>query len=150
MYGHIELNIITGTDDIKRVLDLFSDSLRSLSQGNDYRKMMAKKFSNNGIVLVASIESKICDFSVAYMNDVIDCNAFISMLAVLPAYRKNGIGKIMVDWIIENAKQQGMRRVRLQVDKDNESAIKFYKRNEFVVAEIKADSYYMELKIEEI
>ncbi|NJE00920.1 N-acetyltransferase [Thermococcus sp. JdF3] len=53
---------------------------------------------------------------------------YISNVAVYPEFRGKGIGKALMLKAEELAEQSGARRVALDVEKDNENAIRIYKR----------------------
>jgi [ribosomal protein S18]-alanine N-acetyltransferase len=50
----------------------------------------------------------------------------IHNLAVHPAYRRQGVGKALLEAVIEEARRQGASRVTLEVRKSNEVAQKLY------------------------
>ena len=47
-------------------------------------------------------------------------------LAVLPAWRKQGIAKFLVEKMLENCKELGARKILLEVEIGNEPALKLY------------------------
>ncbi len=117
---NFQVRAIKDSEQIKTVLDLFSDSLKSLSQGEMFRVKMSKKFAATGNVFVIEDE-KIYGFCACYMNDVLNKVAFISMFATLPNNRGIGIGSKMMEYIVNVAKQNDMQMIRLQVDKGNDT-----------------------------
>lgn len=52
--------------------------------------------------------------------------AYVSRLIVKPEYRRQGIGRKLVDFIAEEAKSQGYRELSIGVDLDNYPALKLY------------------------
>ncbi|MEA4986712.1 MAG: GNAT family N-acetyltransferase, partial [Anaerovorax sp.] len=48
-------------------------------------------------------------------------------LYVLPSYRKNGIGKKIMNYIVEYARDHDYKRVQLHVEMDNEKAHNLYR-----------------------
>jgi ribosomal-protein-alanine N-acetyltransferase len=50
----------------------------------------------------------------------------IHNLAVNPAYRRRGIGRVLLETVVEEARRQGVSRVTLEVRKSNEAAQKLY------------------------
>lgn len=135
--------------EIKQVLDAFSETLQSLSQGESFRTQMADKFVSNANVIAACEGNSVCGFAAYYANDNATRNAYISMIAVLPPYRKNGVGLLLLNQITMHTKERGMKRIHLQVDKNNVSAIRFYQNNHFAVFRISGNFYYMEYIIGE-
>ena len=141
---------IYNQEEIEAVLYKFSTSLRSLTQGEEFRKEMAIKFLKYGNVLVAEkFEGCICGFAAYYMNDFISREAYISMIAVLPPCRKNGYGKSLLDSIIQEAREKEMKSVCLEVDKSNNRAIDFYRENCFYVTKVTENSNFMKYDIME-
>lgn len=53
-------------------------------------------------------------------------------IAVHPAYQRQGVGKALMDTMIEYAREQGVRKLRLRVLSSNLSALVFYKKCGFV------------------
>ncbi len=145
----ITVKSVNNIDEIKKVLDLFSNSLKSLSQGETFKTQMAKKFATNGNVFVIGDEEKTYGFCACYMNDVENKVAFISMFATLPTYRGSGIGSQMMQFVAKSANQSGMQKIRLQVDKENYIALNFYRKNNFEIVKENVDSYYMEYELME-
>jgi ribosomal protein S18 acetylase RimI-like enzyme len=55
----------------------------------------------------------------------------IEDLYIRPGYRKSGIGTEIIDEVIRLAKEDGLCRIILQADKDNQPALNFYRRYGF-------------------
>lgn len=55
----------------------------------------------------------------------------IHNLAVHHAYRRRGIGRALLETVVEEARRQGVSRVTLEVRKSNEAAQKLYHANGF-------------------
>jgi len=56
-----------------------------------------------------------------------DERAHLVLLAVQPAQRRRGIGRRLVDWLLESAVTAGMASVHLELRADNEAARRFYR-----------------------
>ena len=56
-----------------------------------------------------------------------DERAHLVLLAVQPTQRRRGIGRRMVDWLMESALTAGMASVHLELRADNEAARRFYR-----------------------
>jgi ribosomal protein S18 acetylase RimI-like enzyme len=56
-----------------------------------------------------------------------DERAHLVLLAVQPALRRRGIGRRLVDWLMESAVTAGMASVHLELRADNEAARRFYR-----------------------
>lgn len=56
-----------------------------------------------------------------------DERAHLVLLAVQPALRRRGIGRRLVDWLMESAVTAGVASVHLELRADNEAARRFYR-----------------------
>lgn len=56
-----------------------------------------------------------------------DERAHLVLLAVQPCHRRRGIGRRLVDWLVESAVTAGMASVHLELRADNEAARRFYR-----------------------
>lgn len=56
-----------------------------------------------------------------------DERAHLVLLAVQPVQRRRGIGRRMVEWLLESALTAGMASVHLELRADNEAARRFYR-----------------------
>jgi len=65
----------------------------------------------------------------------------INNLAVLPAYRRTGIGRILLQHVLEHGAGLGARRATLEVRRSNEAARLLYEHFGFAVAGVRP-SYY--------
>ena len=71
------------------------------------------------------------------------------MIAVLPPYRKEGYGKSLLSAIIQEAQENKMKSVCLEVDNSNNGAIEFYRKNFFYVIKSTENSKFMKYNIVE-
>jgi ribosomal-protein-alanine N-acetyltransferase len=67
--------------------------------------------------------------------------AHIATLAVLPAYRRMGIGKHLLAYTLKEAVQQGMRTATLEVRAGNQAAQVLYRQFGFAIAGIRLHYY---------
>ena len=56
-----------------------------------------------------------------------DERAHLVLLAVQPTHRRRGIGRRLVEWLMESALTAGMASVHLELRADNEAARRFYR-----------------------
>jgi len=56
-----------------------------------------------------------------------DERAHLVLLAVQPTQRRRGIGRRLVEWLLESAVTAGMASVHLELRADNEAARRFYR-----------------------
>ena len=56
-----------------------------------------------------------------------DERAHLVLLAVRPARRRTGIGRRLLDWLLESARTAGMASIHLELRASNEAARRFYR-----------------------
>jgi ribosomal protein S18 acetylase RimI-like enzyme len=56
-----------------------------------------------------------------------DERAHLVLLAVHPAHRRRGVGRALVDWLLESARTAGMASIHLELRASNEAARRFYR-----------------------
>jgi len=69
-----------------------------------------------------------------YCNDQQNRLAYITSVSVLDQWTGKGIASRLLKDAIKQARQVGMRRIRLEVGRDNQTAIRLYKKFDFVEA----------------
>lgn len=65
----------------------------------------------------------------------------INNLAVLPEFRRTGIGSVLLTFVLKNAADLGARRATLEVRRSNDPARLLYERFGFSVAGVRPDYY---------
>jgi len=78
---------------------------------------------NNSIMLVAEEFGKIVGYVGLYY--VLD-EANITNIAVLPGYRRIGVGENLIRYLIDEVKKRDIRGITLEVRESNEAAINLY------------------------
>lgn len=78
----------------------------------------------------------------------------INQIAVLPPFRKKGVGSILLEDACQRMASQGVENVTLEVRTNNTAAIAFYKKHDFRIVLVKEkyydngdDAYYMERRL---
>lgn len=56
-----------------------------------------------------------------------DERAHLTLLAVQPAHRRRGIGRALVDWLVESALTAGIASIHLELRSGNQAAKRFYR-----------------------
>ena len=111
-----------------------ADSIANLSRdlieyGLNWRwtpvRVAASIRAANVNVLVASMHEEIAGFAIMRYGDD---DAHLDLLAVAPPYRRNGIGRQLMEWPEECAIVAGIFNVDLEVRAGNEEAQIFYNR----------------------
>lgn len=118
---------ISSAEDIKAAYDAVSSAFGGLQRRVDVDAYLDKisKYAN---VYAMSVDDDICAFAAMYANDFENHTAYITLIGVKPDSQHSGCGTEMFRFCEEEAKQNGMKTLRLEVDKDNENAVRFYKK----------------------
>lgn len=61
--------------------------------------------------------------------------AALDLLAIKPSEQRKGLGTFLLKYILEVVKLNGMREIRGKVVRENEKAISFYKKFDFIFAD---------------
>jgi ribosomal-protein-alanine N-acetyltransferase len=83
------------------------------------------------VVLVARDRRRLVGFAIM---EYYDEHAHLSLLAVQPGYRRQGIGRHLVEWLESSARTAGMFSVRLEMRAANDAARAFYERLGYIEA----------------
>lgn len=75
-------------------------------------------------VIVACDQRTPVGFSIMEFGDD---RAHLVLLAVQPRHRRNGIGRLLVEWLLETARTAGIESVHLELRANNEAARRFYR-----------------------
>jgi ribosomal protein S18 acetylase RimI-like enzyme len=81
-----------------------------------------------------------------FINGYIDESTPVLVIAVQSDYRHQGIGKKMIEWLIDYASKHAIQKVSLGVSKDN-YALNLYKQQGFLEYADKGDAFLMVRKI---
>jgi ribosomal-protein-alanine N-acetyltransferase len=72
---------------------------------------------------------------------VIPDEAHLGNIAVHPDWRGRGIGQMLLDDLLTEARRAGVKRITLEVRESNEGARKFYYDNQFIDVAIRRNYY---------
>jgi ribosomal-protein-alanine N-acetyltransferase len=90
------------------------------------------------VVLIAHDAAHIQGFAVMRFGDE---HAHLLLLCVQPAQRQQGIGRRLMDWLLESARVAGIESVALELRADNAAALAFYGRLGFTETQL-VPAYY--------
>ena len=76
------------------------------------------------VTLVACDRASVVGFAIMEFGDD---RAHLVLLAVRPAQRRSGIGRLMLHWLLESAQTAGIGSVHLELRARNEAARAFYR-----------------------
>lgn len=137
------IEVLGTKEEITAVIERFSPYLQSLSSGMVDGRELAEKFTKYARVIQMKENGQIMGFAVFYCNDDKDKNAYLSLIAVSPKYRNRGVGKSLIDEVVEQSKVAGMKRLALEVRKSNRVAIKFYEKLGFILAKTNENTLHL-------
>jgi ribosomal-protein-alanine N-acetyltransferase len=89
-------------------------------------------------VVVARRERGIAAFAIMHFGDEV---AHLNLLAVALPYRRQGIGRQLIDWLCTTAVAAGVFRINLELRTNNDGARAFYERLGFEQRGIVAGYY---------
>jgi ribosomal protein S18 acetylase RimI-like enzyme len=107
--------------------------LEPIKSTDEELKEYAGKLAQLSEFVVAKNGEEIVGFIVYYMNDKVDKVGYITLIVVKPDYRKDGIiGALAMGQLLTYARKEGenagIKKVRLEVDKENTHALKLYEK----------------------
>lgn len=115
-------------DYFKENDSIFVPSLRSRVNIFDYSEKIFK-YAEHFYVLR---KGRIICFSACYMNYGQESVAFITSISVVKDYQGQGIGNKLLNKIIDLAKNKKIKKIRLEVNSENDKALNFYLNNGFI------------------
>ena len=59
--------------------------------------------------------------------------AHLNLFAVVPPWRRRGVGTALLAWLEKVARTAGLEAIRLEARRDNEAALLFYDRHGYTV-----------------
>lgn len=89
-------------------------------------------------ILVARIDATVCGF--AFVRTVLD-EAELLMIAVHPGQARRGVGKLLLNTVVNHCYQLGVKQVHLEVREDNEIAKNLYIGDNFSPSGIRKGYY---------
>ena len=104
----------------------------------DYILFNIKLPQNLRKFFVAKLENLIVGYIICWLSEE---TAHIHNIAVRKEYQNQGIGKKILEYLIENLKLDGIKSIVLEVRKNNKRAISLYKKFSFKEVSIKPKFY---------
>lgn len=131
----------------EQLLNNMRESIDSFPKFKDEMFLVdySKRLFNNAEFCVAQVDNRIVGIIAFYANRV--PIAYISHVHVCPLYRKNGIGRKMLDVIKDYVKVKGFFKIQLEVRIDNVTAYTFYNSYGFKKVEERTEKFLLNLDI---
>jgi ribosomal protein S18 acetylase RimI-like enzyme len=89
----------------------------------DPAKILRKIKHRDTVTLVASDRGRTAGFAIMEFGED---RAHLVLLAVRPTHRRQGIGRKLVEWLLESARTAGIASIHLELRTSNEAARRFY------------------------
>lgn len=136
-------------EDIRDALQRYNGSAtRKLTDRVGSLELYADKlfrYAENYVMFQDNTEIGFFSF---YANDMISKRAYLAIIAIDVQHQRKGNGGRALQFIIDECHTKQMESLRLEVDKMNGNALRFYKRNGFLIVEEASDvSVIMEREI---
>ena len=135
--------------DLRRILKIEKSSFTVDAYPMSRFKNLFKKHPEG--FWVAQIAGKVVGYVIAYITK--GMTDFVS-IAVDPKYRRFGIGKKLVNFIIKKLKRQGAKKASLEVRTTNKASFSFFRNLGFRITKTlkgfyrdRGDAYQMRKKI---
>ena len=139
------LSCVQGTHEISHVVEECDDAFDSpvfaskVSMRKEYHELLNKWNTCAEVFCVRDIEIK--GYIVVYANDYVNESAFISMLGVRPKYQRQNCGKYLINACEDFARWKNMKRISLEVHKNNLNGLGFYEHLGFMKESELEESY---------
>lgn len=86
----------------------------------------AEKLAQNAENYIMFSQNKPIGITCFYANDSINFCGYITLIGIMPDTQKGGFGKQLMDFTLLKMQDNGMKKVKLEVDSDNKNAQGFY------------------------
>jgi ribosomal-protein-alanine N-acetyltransferase len=122
-------------EDLEKVLEIERKSFSNPWSRNAFLYEIESDVSYPWVV---ELDNEIVGYSIHWL--IFD-EAHLSNIAVDPAYRRRGIGKFILEKVVESAKKKGAKFLTLEVRISNSKAISLYTKMNFRVVGIRKNYY---------
>ncbi|MBT3384102.1 MAG: GNAT family N-acetyltransferase [Prolixibacteraceae bacterium] len=144
----ISININNlSSNDIKSYLkqnaQIFNPPLNTKIDIDDY----SIKISNFAIQFWATFNNKIVGFMACYFNDPKKEIGYITTISVVKKRQGQGVGNQLLYNAILYAKENDFKKINLEVNKENISAIQLYEKVGFIFSESNNENLLMTLPL---
>lgn len=127
--------------EIEEVIEQCDHAFNLPVRSRKYYNTLVEKFNKYAHVVYA-YDGRVLGYAAFYANN--PEYAYISLIAVRPKFQKLHIGKRILKYCEDISRSYDIPNIRLEVDKDNDIAIRFYTANGYVWFEDKSEnSFYM-------
>lgn len=145
MSEQTKTEILTDSEDIYSALCAVSSDLYNQNVNDDETiRNLACKFSQKAKVLVVRDDDETKGFCAFYCNDFETYTAYLSIIVVVAEAQGRGYANTMIHEMLLICRNNGMKKLRLEVDNTNSKAIDFYQKRGFhLEKEMNKTSYFI-------
>jgi ribosomal protein S18 acetylase RimI-like enzyme len=101
-------------------------SRESSFSDNDWLQRASNSISESSVAYLAMDMDIACGIVRGSSDDQDSSVIWVESMWVAPSHRRNGIGRMLVNRVLDWARDRNAREVKLEVTNSNESAIPFY------------------------
>lgn len=109
-------------------LDVFDQKLNT----SEILQNLSVKYANSAVFIALKDDTDLIGYAAYYKNNLKTKKAFLSMIVINSKYQGQGYGQQLIDYLFLDCKNSGMKTLSLEVNKYNNKALKFYRKNNFV------------------
>lgn len=122
--------------------DVFSDLKERVVSISEY----SRKLNDNAVCYIMIENNNNIGFVSFYGNDIKNGVGYISLIGIKEIYRHKGYGYQLLNFCCVYLKKNNIKKVQLEVNNSNFTAIEFYQRNGFkkINRVSQSNSFYME------
>lgn len=106
----------------------------------------SRKIAQHAITFEAWHNDTLAGMIAAYFNES-DRRAFITSVSVLNGYKEQGIASALLRQCKQYAREHHYPEIRLEVNRDNSSAVRFYTKYDFAQTDLKDDVWTMTYQV---
>ncbi len=142
---------ISSLEEMTQLLTEYDDSaVRTISSRTGDLHTYAKKLLQYGenVALFDEREHMEAGFVSFYGNDAVNQTIYLTVIAIHPRLKGRGFGTAVIKYLERFGREHGRSRIKLEVDKENTGAVRFYRKNGFqITEEASEESFFMEKEI---
>ena len=131
--------MIEKVNNIDEILPLIKNYFPQYSFNKTYEKVINYRIGDERVAFIS--------YSIIYER------AELNYIAVITKYRRRGIAQKLFEYLVDDLKNNMVKNLSLEVNVNNESAVRFYLKNAFKIESIRKkyygndDAYLMVLEV---
>lgn len=126
----VKYSLVTD-EDLATVAQLRANSDPWKGRGESYEDTLAALTKLRPFIQVAKLQSDVVGYVTIERDGPVPGAAYMRNIVVKPEVRKKGVGTLLLDHAISQAKDMYRKTLALRVDPSNSPAVAFYRKNGF-------------------